>query len=135
MHSAYRAFAATFAACLLVQGWVWGNHPTLDHYWIWVDGVRLYASGDPSGRSHLVRQYPATTILEPAGALTAAGMSADLAFRGTMIFLVALVAALTAAVAFVLRPQSLWWVFVAWLTAFQALCVVATAPTTLATLL
>ncbi len=82
VHPTYRVFAATLAACLLVQGWVWGTTSTVDHYRVWVDGVQLYAAGDPSGRPHFVHQYPATTILVPAGALTAAGMSRRFRVQG-----------------------------------------------------
>jgi hypothetical protein len=123
----YRVLGVVFAACLIVQGYVWLNFWPIDHT-VWVDGVRHHADGKVLERSHVVDQYPATTILLPAGALAAAGTSEDAALRLTMAFLLSLVAALTAAVAFVLRPATLWWAFVAWILIFQPLYTISTPP-------
>ena len=119
-----------FIACLLVQGWTWLNYWPLDHG-IWVDGVQRYASGRVPGEEHVVDQYPATTILVPAGALAAAGLTGDRALRITMAFLISLVAALTASTARLLRPSTRWWIFVAWLLVFQPLYTLATPPSAL----
>lgn len=83
----YSVFAVVFIACLLVQGCTWLNYWPLDHG-IWIDGVRRYASGRVPGEDHVVDQYPATTILVPAGALAAAGLTGDRALRITMAFLI-----------------------------------------------
>lgn len=106
------------------------NYWPIDHY-IWVDGVDHYASGRVRDHAHILDQYPATTILMPAGAFAAAGMSDDQALRLTMAVLISLVAALTAAVAFLLRPATWWWVFVAWLLVFQPLYTLSTPPSAL----
>jgi hypothetical protein len=128
----YGVFGIVFAACLLVQGWTWLAYWPLDHE-IWVDGVQRYARGRTMGEEHLVDQYPATTILLPAGALAAAGLTEDRALRLTMAFLISLVAGLTAATAFLLRPTTRWWVFVAWLLVFQPLYTLSTPPSALLT--
>jgi hypothetical protein len=68
---------------------------TLAHR-VFVEGVHRCAAGRPVDLRHSVHQYPATTILVPAGALAAAGLSDDRALRLTMSFLISLVAALLA---------------------------------------
>ena len=123
----YRVLGVVFAACLIVQGYVWLNFWPIDHT-VWVDGVHHHAHGRVVEQSHVVDQFPATTILLPAGALAAAGTSEDAALRLTMAFLLSLVAALTAAVAFLLRPATLWWAFVAWILIFQPLYTISTLP-------
>ena len=127
---ASRVFGVVLAACLLVQGWTWLNYWPIDHS-IWVDAVHSYADGRAAGEQHIVDQYPATTILMPAGALAAAGMTDDRALRLTMAALISLVAALTASVASLLRPATPWWVFVAWLLVFQPLYTLSTPPSAL----
>jgi hypothetical protein len=129
-YDVYRVSVVVFIACLLVQGWVWMNYWPLDHE-IWVDGVHRYAGGRVPGDEHVVDQYPATTILIPAGALAAAGLTEDRALRLTMAFLISVVAALTASAAVLLRPATWWWVIVAWLLVFQPLYTLATPPSAL----
>ena len=131
---AYKVFGVVFVACVLVQGWVWTGKWALDHR-VFVEGVHRYAAGRPVDHRHSVHQYPATTLLVPAGALAAAGLSDDRALRLTMSFLISLVAALTAAAAFLIRPKTPWWAFVAWLLVFQPLYTLATPPTALLALL
>ena len=72
----YRVFGVVFVACLLVQGTVWLNHWPARHR-------RMERTPAPQGigvahfRGHEIDQYPATTILVPAGALAAAGLGED----------------------------------------------------------
>src|SRR4026209_46349 len=97
----------------------------LDHQ-VFVSGVEYYAAGRSLDHKHPVDQYPATTILVPAGWLPASGMSEDRALRVTIAGLVSLRAALVSAVAFLLRPLTLWWVFVAWSLTVQPLYTLGT---------
>ena len=127
---AYRVFGLVFIACLLVQGWTWLNYWPLDHE-VWVDGVHRYARGRMPGEVHPMDQYPSTTIFMPAGVLAAAGLTGDQALRLTMAFLISVVAALNASAAFLLRPATWWWVFVAWLLVIQPLYTLSTPASAL----
>lgn len=122
-------FLATFALIASVQWYlVWDDARLIDGA-LWVPAIEEAMEGRFPDPEDPIYGYPGTTFLFPAMALHHLfGIGAAVEYRLVMTFLPALAGALAAMLAFVLRPRTFWWAFVAWLYAFQSQFSIATPP-------
>lgn len=125
-------FLGVFLTSLLVQGHVWSTSDYVDNK-LWVPAVAQLATSTLPTPDQPTYGYPATTLLLPGSMLVRQGIAPRPATTTTIVVLLSLFIALAALVAYLLRPQSPWWLAVAAIMVLSRVYPDATPPSALAT--
>ncbi len=119
---------------LVVQTVLWLAFPIADEDWWATDAAKVVA-GTTLTPQDVTYVHPGTTILYPMAGLVWGGIDPKIAVRLVMAVFIALCTALASAVAYRLRPQSLWWLAVALILVPDLRLLHGTPPSTAAALL
>ena len=127
-------FAGVLAAALAIQTTLWLTFPVADEGWWSTDAAKV-AAGTPLTPADVTYVHPGTTILYPMAGLIYEGTNPKTAVRLVMAAFAAICIAIAAAVAYRLRPRSLWWLATALILIPDLRLLHGTPPSTAASLL
>ena len=127
-------FFAVLSVALLIQAIFWLTFPVADENW-WATDAAKIASGTTLSPSDITYVHPGTTIIYPMAGLIYEGANPKTAVRIVMAEFAAICIAIAAALAYILRPQSLWWLATALILIPDLRLLHGTPPSTMASLL
>ncbi len=123
-------FLLIFSISCIVQGSLWSYAEYTDEG-IWTSAVERFLQGVQITIDDPEYGYPATTLLLPARAFVAAGMSVSSSVVATMTVLISILISCIGLITYVLRPKRLWWLTVTGWLIFHSLYTDATPPSAL----
>lgn len=117
MRRAFAVYLIAFLMAFVFQWLLWNTlDAVIDGTWFWEPAITEMSHALPplnatnQGYAEPPLLYPGMTILLPASALVRAGVQPDISLRIVLAVLVSLFTALAALLAYMLRPDSLWWI-------------------------
>ncbi|MBI5457532.1 hypothetical protein HY971_02285 [Candidatus Kaiserbacteria bacterium] len=127
-------FFAVLGVGLAVQIVFWLTFPVADENW-WATDAAKIAVGTPLTSEDVTYVHPGTTIIYPMAGLIYEGANPRTAVRIVMAEFAAICIAIVSALAYILRPQSLWWLATALILVPDLRLLHGTPPSTAAALL
>lgn len=117
----------TLVLVFSAQGIIWKNLLIIDGV-PWTVAVSNAQGWDFPAEGEFTYGYPGMSLLLPAAGIVDVVGKPEYALRTVMPLLTTLAATIAVVVAYLLRPRSVWWFFVAWLYAFGSQVASATPP-------
>ncbi len=130
----FRLLVLIFFATAILQLYLWTTFPYVDEAH-WVRDSEKIASGIALTPLDVTYVHPGTTIVFPAAVLVFFGVASEIAVPAVLSFLIALCVALSGVLAYLIRPQYLWWLALVLILAGDIRFLHVTPPTALVSVL